>query len=78
MTTTNANQRLVEEIDAVLPDLPERDDFGTRSVLSYIRGELCPEGLKRREGQAALVGGVDHLHAVAHEHLRRIGRKERA
>lgn len=75
-TPKNANERLVEQIDAVLPDLPEQDDFCTKRVLTYVRDEITPEGIERREGQAALTGGVDHLHAVAHEHLRRITRKE--
>lgn len=78
MTTAakNSNERLIDQIDTVLPDLPERDDFDTKRVLTYIRGELTPEGIAKREERAdpSVDGNVTHLHQVAHEHLRRVQR----
>lgn len=81
MTTaaSNANSRLVDQIDAVLPSLRAGagdDEFSSFDVLTYVRSQITPEGIAKRVERAdpSVDENVAHLHQVAHEHLRRIGK----
>lgn len=79
MTTAakNSNERLIDQIDEALPNLPEDDEFDSKRVLTYIRGEISAEGIAKRAERAdpSVDENVGHLHQVAHEHLRRLGRE---
>lgn len=66
--TKNANERLIDRIQAVLDlDLPRYDRYGAedKAVLRYIQRQLSPESIEARADSQFDSGSVTHLHEVA-------------
>lgn len=74
MSASNANERMVERIDATLPAVPTNST--DRPALEYIRAQLTPERLAARAEAYGGDPGVDHLLAVAKTRLRAYETKE--